>query len=90
VTRQTNLFTLPLDMTLTLQVLETPQKFLKAIGNADNVSMSLVVGAAHDASQRPDEQQKSIWMILHGKYTDGHQTIQTSYDSSLTSQSPVW
>jgi hypothetical protein len=73
-----------------LQVLETPQKFLKVIGDADDVSMSLVVGAAHDASQRSDEKQKSIWMILHGKYTDGDHTIQTSYDSSQMGHSPIW
>jgi hypothetical protein len=77
-------------MTLTLQVLETPQKFLKVIGDADNVSMSLVVGSAHDASQRSDEKQKSVWMILHGNYTGGDQIIQTSYDSLPTGHSSIW
>jgi hypothetical protein len=77
-------------MTLTLQVLDTPQQFLEAIGDVDSVSTNLAVGAAHDASQRPDPKQKSIWMVLRGQYTDGDRKIRISYDSSLTGQSTIW
>ncbi|KIM30698.1 hypothetical protein M408DRAFT_289770 [Serendipita vermifera MAFF 305830] len=80
-------------MPLTLQVFDNPQLFLQAIDNASNTvdspSMNLVIGGAHDSSQTPGSNQRSIWMILHGQQGDGEEAIEISYDAQLASPAPI-